>query len=59
MARHRQYDDPISIPFGFGTKGEIVRLASEHSVAQADIVRWCVDESLASVTKKIESGELQ
>lgn len=59
MARQRQYDDPISIPFSFERKHDITKLAADHHVAQADIVRWCVDESLASVRKKIEAGTLR
>lgn len=59
MARQRQYDDPISIPFTYERKGEIAQLAAEQAVAQADIVRWCVDESLASVKEKIERGVLR
>lgn len=59
MARQRQYDDPISIPFTFERKGEIAQLAADQAVAQADIVRWCVDEALPSVKAKIEEGVLR
>lgn len=59
MARQRQYDDPISIPFTFERKGDIAQLAADHPVAQADIVRWCVDEAFDSVKQKIEEGLLR
>lgn len=59
MARQRQYDDPISIPFTFERKGEITQLAADHPVAPADIVRWCVDAAFDDVKKKIEDGTLR
>lgn len=53
MARERQYDDPISIPFTFPIKARIVALAEYPGVAQADVVRMCVDAHLGEVEKQL------
>jgi len=57
MARQRQYDDPISIPFTFEVKDRIVQLAEDHNVAQADVVRMCATTEQLDKIEKALKGE--
>jgi len=57
MARQRQYADPISIPFTFPKKDEILALADENDLAQADVVRMAVDVGLPEVRKRLEQAK--